>query len=56
MRWIAGALIVAHGLVTAGIWSAPTKADASFQADTLVATHVMTLSRSTCGVTDRRRR
>ena len=32
MRWIAGAFIVAHGLVTAGIWSAPAKADAPFQA------------------------
>src|SRR6266540_1713089 len=32
MRWLAGAFIVAHGLVTAGIWSAPAKADAPFQA------------------------
>ena len=31
MRWLAGAFIVAHGLVTAGIWSAPAKDDAPFQ-------------------------
>jgi hypothetical protein len=32
MRWFVGVLIVAHGLVTAAIWSAPAKADAPFQA------------------------
>jgi hypothetical protein len=32
MRWIAGAFIVAHGLVTAMIWSAPPNGDAPFQA------------------------
>jgi hypothetical protein len=31
-RWVAGAFIVAHGLVTAGIWSVPAKDDAPFQA------------------------
>ena len=32
LRWIVGGLIIAHGLVTAMIWSAPAKSDAPFQA------------------------
>jgi hypothetical protein len=32
MQWLVGVFIVADGLVTAAIWSAPAKADAPFQA------------------------
>ncbi len=29
IRWIAGAFIVAHGVVTAGIWTAPAPSDSN---------------------------